>query len=273
MTITNVLNPIFTYADRFLLGAMASMAAVAHYVVPWEMIVKLNILPIALMGVVFPALAGTYSRDPGHTADLFSRTLRYLYVIMMPVVIAGIGFAPELLRVWLGHEFALESFRVMQWLLLGVLFYGLSRVPFGLLQAIGRPDVGAKFHMLEAPLYLLVLWLLVSRMGVEGAAIAWSLRAVTEAALLMIAAGYFLRSAARKIVANLLIGAATGLGLIFLVLASGPPVVRAGVAVAALAAFVLLSWRVFLQPAERDRILKHSHPRAWRRLLQPSGAA
>jgi O-antigen/teichoic acid export membrane protein len=72
----------------------------------------------------------------------------------------------------------------LQWLSVGVLFNSLAQIPFVLLQGAGRPDITAKIHLLELPFYLLALWLLISEMGINGAAMAWCARAMMDAGLL-----------------------------------------------------------------------------------------
>ena len=54
-------------------------------------------------------------------------------------------------------------------LVFGVLINCVGFVPFGLLQGLGRPDLTAKFHLLELPFYALALWFLSSRLGLPGA--------------------------------------------------------------------------------------------------------
>jgi O-antigen/teichoic acid export membrane protein len=46
-------------------------------------------------------------------------------------------------------------------------------VPSSMIQAIGRPEVNAKIHLLELPLYLALAWWMISHHGILGAAIAW----------------------------------------------------------------------------------------------------
>ena len=55
MTVSNIVGPLMVYMDRFLIGAMVSMTAVAYYATPYEVVTKLWIIPGALMGVMFPA--------------------------------------------------------------------------------------------------------------------------------------------------------------------------------------------------------------------------
>jgi O-antigen/teichoic acid export membrane protein len=66
----------------------------------------------------------------------------------------------------------------------GVFLNCLAQVPFALVQGVGRPDLTAKLHLIELPLYLLALCWLVAMYGIEGAAIAWTVRAVGDALVL-----------------------------------------------------------------------------------------
>jgi O-antigen/teichoic acid export membrane protein len=59
--------------------------------------------------------------------------------------------------------------------------------PFFFLQGIGRPDITAKSHVIELPVYLLILWLLMTRWGVIGVALAWSFRMILDLAILTFA--------------------------------------------------------------------------------------
>jgi O-antigen/teichoic acid export membrane protein len=102
------------------------------------------------------------------------------------------------LALWLGADFAQHSFRVLQWLALGVLINSLAQIPFALVQGAGRPDLTAKLHLIELPCYLLALWWLISSYGVEGAAIAWTARVVLDALMLFgLARRFFLSGSSR----------------------------------------------------------------------------
>ena len=89
----------------------------------------------------------------------------------------------------MGADFAMHGYRVLQLLAIGVLINASAYLPASFLHAAGRPDVTAKFHMLEFPLYIpLVCWF-VRAFGIEGAACAWVLRVALDAALLFWMAG------------------------------------------------------------------------------------
>jgi O-antigen/teichoic acid export membrane protein len=192
MTVSNIIGPLMLYSDRFLIGALLSVSAVAYYATPYEFVTRLLLFPSAIAGVVFPAFSATFTRDPTRTAIIFKRSLKYLAIVLFPAVLLVVTFAEPGLRVWLGAEFARNSARVLQYLAVGVFLNSLTLLAFTLLQAVGRPDITAKVHLIEVPGYLLLLWLLVRAYGIEGAAIAWTIRVAIDAAVMFGLAKKFL---------------------------------------------------------------------------------
>ena len=184
MTVSNVISPLMVTLDRFVIGAMVSLVAVAYYATPYEVVTKFLFIPGALVGVMFPAFSTSFARDRGQTAGLYGRSVKYLFVILLPGVLATIMLARYGLTIWLGADFAEHSFRVLQWLAVGVFLNSLAHVPFALVQGAGRPDLTAKLHLLELPGYLLALVLLIRGFGIEGAAVAWTARVGVDAAVL-----------------------------------------------------------------------------------------
>jgi len=194
MTVSNIVGPLMIYMDRFLIGAMVSMAAVAYYATPYEVVTRLWIVPVALMGVLFPAFATALVQDEAHAARIFERAVNYIFLSLFPVVLIIVTFACEGLALWLGAEFTGDSSVVLQLLAVGVLINGLAHVPFGLVQGAGRPDLTAKLHLIEMPFYLLLLWWLLGAYGIVGAAIAWVARVAVDGLLLFVMAHRLLPS-------------------------------------------------------------------------------
>jgi len=186
MTISNVISPVMVSLDRFLIGALTSMAAVAYYSTPYEAVTKLLLVPAALVGVLFPAFSRSFVEDRARTARLFRLGVKALGVALFPLCLLAAAFAREGLTAWLGTAFADKSTLVLQLLAIGVFVNGLANVPFALIQGIGRPDVTAKLHLVELPLYLSALWWLVHLWGIVGAAAAWLARVALDSLLLFL---------------------------------------------------------------------------------------
>lgn len=250
MTVSNVVSPLMTYFDRFLVGGLISMAAVAYYVTPYELVTKLLLVPNAMFGVLFPALAATFAADRARTELILGRGVRVLFLVMFPATLVILTLAREGMTLWLGSEFAGHSAGVLRWLAVGVFVNCLAQAPFSLIQGAGRPDITGKLHLVELPLYAGAILFLSRTFGLEGVAMAWVLRVAVDTAVLYVAAGRFLPhgsslvwSTARLVALALpLYGvglALEGLGAKLLYLS------------ATLLLFGLFGWYRVLQPAER----------------------
>jgi len=183
LTVTNIVGPIMANMDRFLIGSLLSMTAVTYYSTPYELAIKLRIIQGSLVTVLFPAFTTSFVQSKAKTALLFRRGAKYLFLALFPIILFIVTFAHEGLLLWLGAEFAQNSTFVLQCLAIGVFINSMASLPFALIQGIGRPDITAKFHLIELPLYLLVILGLI-RYGIQGVAIAWVLRVTVDVVFL-----------------------------------------------------------------------------------------
>ena len=102
------------------------------------------------------------------------------------------ALAYPVLSWWISIEFAQKSLLIVLILSVGIWLNSLALVPYTLLHAHGNPRLTAFFHMGELVFYILVLWLLTTRFGLEGASLAWVIRVMLDLVLLHIAANKFL---------------------------------------------------------------------------------
>ena len=173
MTVSNIVGPLITYLDRFLIGALLSVAAITYYATPYEVVTKLFVIPSALVGVLFPAFSATFINQPDLSKKFFLKGNKFVFIFLYPIVLIIITFAYEGMNIWLGSRFAEESTLVLQLLVLGVLLNSFAYLPFTFLQGIGRPDIPAKINLVELPFYLFVMWFAIKQFGINGAALVW----------------------------------------------------------------------------------------------------
>jgi O-antigen/teichoic acid export membrane protein len=186
MTVSNVIGPIMVSFDRFLVGSIISVAAVAYYAVPNEVVTRLTLVPNALVGVLFPAFSTSAAADRSRLAFLYESGMKYVFLAVFPLTLILIAIAPEALRLWLGSEFARQSASVAQVLAAAIFINSLGQVPFAHVQGTGRADITAKLHLLELPIYIVALVVLARTMGILGVAYAWLLRVLIDSALLIV---------------------------------------------------------------------------------------
>jgi O-antigen/teichoic acid export membrane protein len=250
MTVSNVVGPLMVTLDRFLIGAVVSMTAVAYYATPYEVVTKFWLLPGALLGVMFPAFSASFAQDRERTALLFGRSVKSLFLVLFPIMLCTVALAQDGLKLWLGAEFAQHSFRVLQCLAVGVFINSLALVPFTLVQGVGRPDLTAKLHLIELPMYLALLWWMIGARGIEGAAIAWTARVAADALFLFFVARRFLLGNSPIRLRTVLLPATALLILAAAALLQGP-IVKGLFLLGTILCFALVMWFRILTPDER----------------------
>jgi O-antigen/teichoic acid export membrane protein len=261
VTVSNLVNPVLLYADRFLVGALLSLSLLGYYAVPFEAVTKLWIIPTSLASTLFPAFSAlTATSDPSRLTLLYARSFKYLLLLLGPVILLLVVFARDILTLWMGEAFARPTTSVLQILACGVFVNCFAHIPFGLLQSHGRPDLAAKVLLCELPLYLPLAWFAVRHGGIAGAAAGWTLRVAIELLVfcLLVSKVFGLdgRAFAEHGVVKSLLGiAALGVGLVAAKLFfrdSLPAQLAASMGLTA--AFCGLVWRNVLDRADRGQV-------------------
>ncbi|HLI78491.1 MAG TPA: oligosaccharide flippase family protein, partial [Candidatus Binataceae bacterium] len=255
ITVSSVITPMMLYADRFFIGALLSVGALAAYSIPMEIVSKSFLLPAAVSGVMFPAFARSVAGARTGLRALFARSLKLIALVLFPVCAATTAFAPQIISIWIGAQLVPQSAAVLQILAVGAFVAGLAWIPLVLLHAAHRPDLPAKIHLADFPIYALMLWIFIRRFGLTGAALVWSARLMAENLILFAIAARYLVASRREIasasVLLLLAIAAISTGAFI------PDLRTKAVFVGVLAATsALCAWRFLLDGAERARIVE-----------------
>lgn len=261
VAVSTVVSPLVTYLDRFVVGAVLSMTAVAFYTPPYEVVSRLALVPAGIVAALYPAFSQLSGHgDRARAESLAGRSANLVAVLLGPILVLVIAGAADGLELWLGQEYAEQSTLALQILAVGVLINALAYVPFGLLQSMGRPDLPARFHLIELPIQLGLAWVLVSEWGIAGAALAWTLRVTLDAALLFTASARLGLLRPRS-----LVEARLPRTLTLLVIAGAlataaaahvhPWPARVGTVVATAGIAALVLWRVSVSSEQRARLL------------------
>jgi O-antigen/teichoic acid export membrane protein len=255
MTVTNIVGPLMIYMDRFLIGGLISVTAVAYYTTPYEVVTKLWLIPGSLVSVLFPAFSTSFVQEPLRAKQMFNRGVKYIFLILFPITLIIVTFANEGLTLWIGKDFAQNSTLVLQWLAVGVLINSLAQVPFALIQGVGRPDITAKFHFIELPFYLLILWKFTTAFGIIGAAYAWVLRTMIDTILLFYTASRLIPNNQSLMQC---MGFSTGVAVLIFAFASLKLdlYIKGIYCLLTLLAFVITTWFLVLETDERTMIKK-----------------
>lgn len=261
MTVTNAVHPLLVYSDRFFIGSLVSVTAVAFYATPSEVVTQLTLISGAFAGVMFPAFSASFTTQRARSAFLLDRSLKYVALVVFPLVFVVVCFAYEGLYFWLDAEFAQKAYRVSQMLAVGVFFTCLGQMPFAFIQGAGRPDLTGKLHLCQLPVQMLLVVKAVQWSGINGAALIWALRAMVDCICLFWIAQNLLESDRLKTIAKLpwLLSAMTLLGAFALMAPLNLRLLGFGIV---MVGYVLIGLRFLLSPEEITflrRLVDHRH--------------
>lgn len=177
VTVTSFVGPMMTILDRFIIGSTVGAKSVTYYTIPFQLAEKALIIPGALSSALFPKLS---SSDNNQQHELATNALRSLLVVITPIIIVGILLLKPFLSYWLNPDIAEKSYVIGCIILLGFWANSFAQIPYVLLQARRRPDIVAKCHIAQLPLYLTILYFGIHYFGLIGAAIAFSIRTFAD---------------------------------------------------------------------------------------------
>lgn len=184
LTVSNVISPLMVNFDRYLVGALVSLAAVSYYAIPQEAVIRALLVPVSLAGALYPLYARGDRESGVLHRRLSGRSIDAVLGFALLLALAAVLLSEPLLRLWLGSEFAAAAAPVAVALSVGLVANGVAQVPFAALQARGRADLTARLHLIELPLFVAAAWALTAAAGLVGASVAWSLRCLVDAVAL-----------------------------------------------------------------------------------------
>ena len=186
VAVSNFISPIMSYFDRFILANKMGASMVGFYTAPSEAISRIGMLPSAVARTIFPMLSS--GEDDSGKIKITSYILVLLFVI--PVGCFCAYFSYDIMSLWLGNEYALKSYIIFQILILGFVFNSIAQIPFASIQSNGKSKTTAILHLCELLPYLLLLYFLINKYGLIGAAWAWTIRMFVDLLILYIIDNY-----------------------------------------------------------------------------------
>jgi len=181
VTITAAVLPLILYLNQWFIGAFAGVAALAYFSVPYNLLLRLSIISQSLTATLFPAFTQMNARTEWERVQsYYVQAHRYLFLLTLPLLFVLYVWTPEILRLWIDADFALEGTLPMRILIVGFGCAFVAMLSGALLDGIGRPDWLAKFYLIQLPFVTVLAYFLVPRYGVVGGALACSIRSFLD---------------------------------------------------------------------------------------------
>ena len=176
MTLSNILSPLMVTSDRFLISYFLGASVVAYYTVPFDLAIRVLIIPASLTTTLFPKFSGLINNNIGEAKATFYSSIKQVQKGMFLLTLFMIIFSYLGLSFWISSAFADKSWLILIIISVGIFFNGIAQVPHTFLQAASKVKLTALVHSIEFIFYIIILLGFLKYFGIIGAAVAFSLR-------------------------------------------------------------------------------------------------
>lgn len=157
--------------DIIMLGWIRSASEVGYYSVAQKIIQLLYVLPALFASSIFPALSRYVKTDPEKAKKLLEKTVALTILIALPITILGLIFSQPIFQLMFGQEY-LPSIASFQILLITLLIVYPSNLIGNAVFAYDQQRNFIFFVGIAVVGNIFFNFLLIPRLGIEGAAIA-----------------------------------------------------------------------------------------------------
>lgn len=172
-----LMSTITVHIDKLLIGIFLPIHYLTYYIIPYNISSKMNFIIPSVISAIFPAMSDLDALNrQSQVQELYFRTSKYITTGIILFAIFFIALGRELLRFWLGVDFALHATLPLQILSLGMLVNCFSWVPGMTASAVNKPEMTASLNTLQAIIGLFLCLVLIPRLGIVGAALSWTIR-------------------------------------------------------------------------------------------------
>jgi O-antigen/teichoic acid export membrane protein len=253
MTISNILWPILAYIDRFTIASLVSTAAVGYYSTAGDLVTRLYLVPAAITGSIFPAIAAQKGKDPKKACELIRHGTLSITTVIFPISAILMVFGSPLLAWWLGKDVSSHIAPLLPWFALGLIMAASDTLITGVIDSLGYPKVNSQFSIAEIILYVPFMAVCAKFAGLQGAAIAWAVRAFFDLAVRLFMLTRILPSI-RESFLQIFFSPALGALLAMLCMLPNSISAKLGTLLLSAFAYVWLLWTYPLSNEDRSRI-------------------
>jgi len=175
MNLLGFLSLIINSADRIFLTRMLHLEAVGYYEIGRKLPNIGLMLPSSIAGTMMPAashLSG--SSQQKRLKRVYLTSTHYLMIVSSIPYAFLIVFAPQIISVWLGEGYS-QAVLVLRVLAVGTFINLFTGIGTAFVRGIGKPRYEIQYMLVSVTLILVLLPILITKVGIVGAAIAFSI--------------------------------------------------------------------------------------------------
>lgn len=178
LSVHSLINPIFIFLDRYLIGILVGLTAVGIYTSIYDLISRITIVASAFSTVIFPEIA-RYAFNYSKRLELIKSSIQWIIIIcIIPCII--LFFLGEELFAWWLNVSVMEYTMVIKFLTTAYFIQGINLVLIKSFQSSGYINFTIRTSFYLALLYAPTLYICIKNYGVQWAAIILAIKNIIE---------------------------------------------------------------------------------------------
>ena len=171
--LSKISNMFSNYIVRFVISFFLGPEAVTYYTVPSKLVGAIGGIASSSISAIFPFSSQlSAANNDAEIKTLFLKSSRIFIAIIFPISFFICIFSRQILTLWMGAEFAKNSWLVLTIICFSSFIGGLSAIPNLIILGRGNSKLIGLFSIFTIILYIISLPLLTKFFGIIGTAIA-----------------------------------------------------------------------------------------------------
>jgi O-antigen/teichoic acid export membrane protein len=176
LTAITVLGTLLIQLDKVILSRGVSLTDFGYYVLAGTIASSVNLFVSPVFNAAFPRLAAAAATNETDRARrTYHQGCQVMSLVIWPLALVLIAFAPEALHVWLGVIPSDATVWLVRILVAGTALNGLMNVPYALMLANGWSRLPLILNLVAVLVLAPLIVFMVIRFGTIGGALAWLL--------------------------------------------------------------------------------------------------
>lgn len=174
VSVSTLSSSMLVYSDRFFASFFLSPSAFGIYSLCTELVMRFLFIPGAISSVLFQSLSQSTSSTEVRT--LMLRSVKYITLTILPVVLILTLFGNDLLLLWSNVKIPEELNYVITVLSVGLLVNSYGHLSYAYLQSGRFLDFTAKIHIFELIVFVPMMFIMSQKYGIDGLLFTWLTR-------------------------------------------------------------------------------------------------
>lgn len=181
------LSPILGFLDRLFINNLISTTVAGFYATPYEVVSRMSLVAASISSVLIPVLMKCHMENEKMAIETAKTYMKIIYYALMVPCLVLVLFSRDILAVWMGGGFAINSFMLLKIFSLGMLLNSVCSVPSSFMLVRREEKKLGMFYCLQMLLYPVALFVGIRSFGMIGGAVVWFLRILCDLIFFVVA--------------------------------------------------------------------------------------